>query len=147
MSKSMPIWKTMAIEDIKKLNYLQTSIKSLKQKIKLEEEKMNAYSGGLSATPVQGGSSSKEDKLINAIAKKSELEKQKQIAEMELETINFAFTNLPKHQQDMLYTYYLSRNRGNMTYFCQKYSVSKAKAYLDLDAALQNFTRISYGVN
>ena len=142
----MEIWKQVAINDLCRFNYLRNSIESMRQQIENINARLVGSGYCMGNTPVQGGGSQIEDKYNNGIVLKDKLENQIKQNEKDYMLIKSAFEKLSKDEQKILNYAYINRSHKYIEIISETFNVETAQAYRYVNAALQKYIMVRYGV-
>lgn len=139
-------WKREAIDKLKCYEAKKTSIDRAKEEMRrLETDTTRIRSATSDATPVQGGGSTREDMLINNIARREELKLAMKDAVSWCRIVDSALGILDDEERLVLDRFYIHRAKGNLDRLCEDLGVEVATAYRRRDAALRHFTLALYG--
>ena len=138
-------WKQVAIYDLKRYANLETSINSIKDKIAALDIQLEGKGISYDTISVAGGSVSVEDKYVNCIALKENLEKQLRINMLDKLAVARAIESLSKEEQQILRYAYINRTAKPIKSIMELCCVEKTRAYQLRDNALRNFTLAMYG--
>ena len=126
-------------------SYLETTIKSLQDKIAGLSVRMESGGSTLSTTPVSGGHTPLEDKYVNSLALKGKCENQLKSAVLEYKAIARAIKSLSPQDQRILNLAYINRGKLHIDNIMAEFCVERSQAYRYKDNALANFMLAMYG--
>lgn len=139
-------WKQEAKEKLKKYEAMRMAKINIPQEIKrLEGEYTAIRSARTDGTPVHGGSSSREDALINNITERKELEWALESAKNWVDQVDRAMGTLHPDERNILRRLYIYPEKGSLERLCNELGVEKSSAYRRRDRAIQTFTLALYG--
>ncbi|MEG1862963.1 MAG: hypothetical protein RR198_05085 [Oscillospiraceae bacterium] len=141
----MEIWKTIAINDLKRFGVLESSLTSINERIEALNSKMEGGSLSVNKLPVQGGGTSQEDKWNDCITLKGNLLRQKKSKQLEYNAIKRALACLTDDERKVLNYAYINRSQGHMERIMRAMCVEKTRAYELKDEALSSFVMAMYG--
>lgn len=140
-------WGRISIERLKDYNARCVATETIPEQIKtLELQYRSIRSATTEETPVRGGASTREDVLLNNIAKREELKRNLEIAEREIGITNRGLSVLNVQERRVLTMFYIDRPKGYMEALCDEMAYEKSKIYQIKDEALRKFTMAAYGV-
>ena len=143
----MANWKTHAIDDLRELPALQESVRSLPEEIReLEEDMQLAKGTAFDKSPVQGGASGYDERLINYIDLKTRLGENLQAASGRAERIERGLAVLSDTERLVLERFYIHREARYLDRLCGELGYEQAQVYRIKDTALKKFTLARCGV-
>lgn len=143
----MPNWKTHAIDDLREYPALQESVASIPEEIKEIEKDMQLVKGTrYDKTPVEGGSSGYEERLINYIDLKTRLGENLAVASGRAERIERGLSVLTETERLVLERFYIYREPRYLDRLCGELGYEQAQVYRIKDSALKKFTLARCGV-
>lgn len=139
-------WKAEAKDKLRKYDAMKMATINIPQEIARLESKATAIrSARADSTPIHGGSSGREDAMINNIAKRKELEWTLSDAAAWVDMVERAMTCLKKDEKTILQRLYIYPEKGSLERLCNELGLEKASIYRRRDQALQTFTLALYG--
>ena len=141
-------WKAMAIEDLKAYDARRQALETLSRRITEIDAALSSIrsSGNMSAVRVkESGSGSKEDVLIDRVARKDELLRELERTKAWVGFVGRALSVLSEDEQLILGRFYVNPAKGNADRLCEELAVEKTALYKRKDAALRKFTLARYG--
>jgi len=140
-------WKREAADKLRVYQARKDSLASIAEEIKrLTDEATSIRSATTDGTPVSGGSSTREDRLVNSIAKRQELQLTYKITRSLVKQVDTALAALDEEEQLVLDRFYIHRAKGNVQRLCDELCVEQSSAYRRRDSALRHFTIALYGM-
>ncbi len=139
-------WKRIAMDDLKKYMQYQTATENLSAEIKMLEEQLDGLRSPGGSTPVQGGTSCYEDRIINNIVKRDRLQFNLKIVRCRMASIERGLQNLTQEEHTVLYYFYINRPNCPVDIIRDKLYLEQSRIYQIKDTALYKFTVAMYGV-
>ena len=97
-------------------------------------------------TPVSGGTSTREDAMVNNIARREELKLAMKEARAWVKIVDSGLAVLDEEERHILDRFYIHRDKGNVERLCDELHLEKTRVYELKDKALRHFTMALYGV-
>ena len=139
-------WKKEAADKLKIYESKKGSMLRAGQEIqRLEQELCNIRAVRTDGSPVSGGTSRREDMIINNIALRQELRSAIEDTEKWLRIVDGALATLSPEERLILDRMYIHRHKGNVERVCDELKIEKTAVYRRRDAALRKFTISMYG--
>ncbi len=139
-------WKNEAIEHLTKYDAMVESIKNLPEEISMLELSKKSLRSILPETMPSGKTKGPcDDRLINSIVKRQQLEKSYQDALTWVRTTDRAMSILEPEEQKILEGMYIRPQRGIVSKLCQDLGIEQSTVYRRRDTALYRFTLALYG--
>lgn len=108
-------WQNEAIEDLKHYWDMQNSLNNIRERISiLEEDYTTIKSNRMDVTPVMGGSSKVENRLINNIVERQRLEDTYQETQKMVQLIKRGLDGLDDKEKLVLERFYIHRSGGHV---------------------------------
>lgn len=140
-------WQKMSIDRLKEYEARQQALILIPEQIRTLEMNLSAIRAARTdGTPVKESGNKREDRLINNIATRKELERNLKIAESEAEITAQGLAILTPEERTVLYKFYINRPRRHVEELCEELNFEKTRVYEIKDIALRKFTRAVYGV-
>lgn len=141
-------WRSLSIERLTMYEIHKVTVENVTEQIKALEDKYTSIrSAQTDSTPVQGGTSNKqEDMLINNISLRNELKKNLKEAIHEIKIIERGLSVLSDDERKILTRFYINRSKGYIERLCDELFISKTELYRRRDNALKRFTMVCYGI-
>ena len=142
----MADWKYNAIQDLREYRPLRDSLTNIPQEIAAIELDMQTLKGiSYDKTPVEGGASRYEDRLINCIDRKQRLSENFKVAKMRVERIERGLQSLSDKEQLVLRRFYIQREARYVERLCDELGYEERNIYKIKDSALKKFTLSMFG--
>lgn len=143
----MADWEKHSIDDLRKYEARKESLDILPDRIRALEEDMQLVKGTrYDKTPVEGGASGYEDRLIDYIDRKGRLERNLAYAKAEVEIVERGLSVLTDNERLVLTRFYIHREPRYLDRLCGELGYEMRNIYKIKDAALRKFTLAMYGV-
>ena len=127
----MEYWKFKAIDKLRDYPLKATNIRS----------------ATADATPVQGGGSAREDKLLSNIIHRDEIKRMIDGAKLACNVVNTSLAALDAAERDLLTDMYIHRISGGMPRIAEMLGLDERSVYKRADKALRRFVIALYGVS
>lgn len=138
-------WKKEAANDLKSYPQRKKSLVNIRDRIKLLEEQFTSLKGISTDTPVMGGMSRQEEKMLNNISERECLEFSLKITERLVELTEKGLEVLEKRERQILEGFFFERSENNVERMCERFYLEKSRLYEIKDIALRKFTIAMYG--
>lgn len=143
----MADWEKHSIEDLREYRAVKESLGTLPEEIRALEEDMQLVKGTrYDKTPVEGGTSGYEERLINYIDRKGRLEQNLDLAQARVERIERGLSVLTENERLVLTRFYIHREPRYLDRLCGELGYEKTAVYGLKNRALKRFTLAMYGV-
>lgn len=143
----MAEWKLNAITDLRDYPYIVQSLQSIPAQIKeLEAALVTQRSVQYDKTPVQGGISGAEDRILNNIDRRERLKINLSVATAKVERIENGLNALTATERKVLDAFYINRISGHMRRLCADLNYEERNIYKIKDTALRKFTLAMFGL-
>ncbi len=141
-------WKNEAIEQLTKYDAMVEATKNLPDEIK-RLEMMTTFYRSNSADAVRSGKTKGplDDRIINNIVKRQQLEKSLKNAQAWVRTTDRAMSVLQPAERKILEGLYIRSEKGAVSCLCESLGLEQSSIYRHRDAALYRFTVALYGVS
>lgn len=140
-------WKPAAKDKLRKYDAMRTATINIPQEIaRLEAEYTAIRSARSDGNPVRGGTSGREDALINNIAERQELRWALQNAAQWVKIVDRALETLSPEEKKILHGLYIYRVKGAIERLSSELGLENSTIYRRRDKALLKFTRALYGI-
>lgn len=141
-------WKEEAKEKLRRYNAMKMAIINIQEEIsRLEGEFAAIRSARTDGTPVRGGTSCRDDAIINNIVKRQELTAAIQNAASWVKTVDRALESLSSSDRRILQQLYINPERGAIERLCNDLGCESSSIYRRRDRALRIFTLALYGAS
>lgn len=142
----MEYWKFKAIDKLRDYPLKAAAIQSLQEELqRLELEATSIRSATADATPVQGGGSTREDKLLSNIIHRDEIKRMIAGAKLACNVVNTSLAALDAAERDLLNDMYI-RISGGTPRIAEMLGLDERSVYRRADRALRRFVIALYGV-
>lgn len=139
-------WKFEASEKLKQYEAKKQSLRSIPGEIaRLESEMLSIRSATADGTPVKGGGSGREDRLLSNIVHREELERALERAKIWVELVDAGLEILSREERQILERFYIYPEKGAADRLAGDLMVDVKTVYRWKDAALRHFTVCLYG--
>lgn len=143
----MANWQYNAIQDLREYEAVRRSLESIPEEIRTIEADMQIVRGtSYDKSPVQGGGSGMEERLINYIERKERLAENYRVAAAKVKRIERGLNALSDKERLVLQRFFISRTSGHVGRLCEELGYEQAQVYRMKDAALKRFTLAMFGV-
>lgn len=141
-------WQKEAIADLRCHEKRKAALESLADELReLRARTYGTSSPAADAVPVQGGSSTAEERWIAAI---DELERKKEIYRLtkrRVDAVERGLAALDEQQREILEAFFINRVQGHVQALAEKYHVEQSRVYQMKDQAVRDFTLARYGIS
>lgn len=143
----MADWQYNAKKDLMEYPHIKESLVSIPEELKALEIDMQLVRGtSYDKSPVQGGASGREDRLIDYIDKKGRLAENLRAATVRVRRIERGLEGLTDNERLVLHRFFISREHGHVERLCQELGYEERTIYRIKDSALKRFTLSMFGV-
>lgn len=140
-------WKREAADKLKCYEAKRTSLERAREEVRrLEDDMTRIRSAATDGTPVSGGTSTREDAMVNNITRREELKVAMREAAAWVKIVDGGLAVLDEEERHILDRFYIHRAKGNVERLCDELHVEIATVYRRRDKALRHFTLALYGV-
>lgn len=143
----MEYWKYRAIDKLKDYAAQKASLSNIPEEIaRLESEAYSIKSATGDGTPVKGGGSGREDRLLSNIVKRGELAMMLERAKLYVRTTERGLAVLTAEERRLLDLMYIVREKGAVNRLMDEYGLQEESSlYRRINKALIHFTVAMYG--
>ena len=143
----MEYWKWKAIDKLKDYDAQRVAIDNLTDEIaRLESEAVSIRSATGDGTPVKGGGSGREDRLLDNIVKREECKAMLRRAKLYVRTVNRGLDVLSKEDRHILEVMYITQERDRVQRLMDEFNLAEESSlYKRVNKALRRFTVAMYG--
>lgn len=139
-------WKAEAKDKLRKYDAKKMATINIPQQItRLEGEYTAIRSATGDGAHICGGTSAREDALINNIAERQELALSLQSAKAWVEIVDRALSCLRPEEKLILHRLYIYPEKGSVERLCKELGVESSSVYRRRDQAIKTFTLALYG--
>lgn len=140
-------WKSVAIEKLKDYGAKRQALESIPLEIAQVESNMTSIRSSLvDGTPVKGGGSGYEDRMLNCLAQKEELQRILERAQMWVEEVDGALDVLSPDDRKVLEYLLIYPTKDGLDRLCDELFADSRQIYRKREKALRKFTIALYGV-
>lgn len=138
-------WKKEAVSDL--CTYLQRreALENIRDRIEILESQFTSLKGISTDTPVMGGMSRQEEKLLSNISERERLQASLKITEELVKLTEKGLEVLDKRERQILEGFYFERVENHVEKLCDRFHLEKTRLYELKDIALKKFTIAMYG--
>ena len=143
----MEYWKYKAIAKLKDYTAQKESLQNIPEEIsRLESEAYSIKSATSDGTPVKGGGSGREDRLLSNIARRGELDLMLDRAKKSVSIVERGLNVLNQEERHILDVMYIYREKGYVSRLMDEYNLAEESSlYKKANKALLLFTIAMYG--
>lgn len=143
----MEYWKFKAIDKLKDYMAQKVSTQNLREEIaRLESESNSIKSATADGTPVKGGGSGREDRLLSNIVRREEHKAMLRRATLAVKMVERGLSVLSEDERHILDEMYIVREKGYVERLMAKYNLQEESSlYKRANKALLHFTLAMYG--
>ncbi len=139
-------WKNVAVEKLKDYQAKRQALESIPLEIAQVESTMISIRGARTdITPVKGGSSGYEDKMLNCLAQKDELQRILERTMLWIEEVDGALSVLDPEDRKVLDYLCINPAKDSLDRLCNELFVDSRQIYRRREKALRKFTIALYG--
>ena len=139
-------WKKEAANDLRTYPQRKAACENIRERIQILDEQFKSLRGVSTDTPVKGGMSRQEEKLLDNIYEREKLEFSLKVAEALVELTEKGLEKLNETEKAVLEGFYFEKLETRVERLCERFSVEKSTLYRMKDSALEKFTRSEYGI-
>lgn len=140
-------WKLEAKEKLQSYPTRRASLLSLKNELRrLEYEAEGLKSPTLRGESVRSSHDQRDDRIVNNLVQRKELEQRLRETELWLGTVDGALSALTEQERLVLRRMYMEPGRGNLDKLCEELELEKSMVYRRREGALERFTSALYGI-
>lgn len=143
----MEYWKYRAIDRLKDYSAQKVSLVNIPEEIaRLKSEACSIKSATADGTPVKGGGSGREDRLLSNIVRRGELEMMLDRAQKSVSIVERGLSVLTADERRILDVMYIIREKGYIERLMQEFNLlEESSLYKRANKALLHFTIAMYG--
>lgn len=139
-------WKNEAKDKLRRFDAMRMATINIPREIvRLEGEFTAIRSARTDGTPIRGGTSAREDALINNITERNELALALLNAERFVDMVTGALERLHPDDRKILERLFVYPTKGSVERLCAEMGLEASSIYRRRDRALQAFTLSLYG--
>ena len=141
-------WKLEAAEKLRLYEAKKQALRSIPGEIaRLESELRSIRSATADGTPVKGGGSRREDRMLSNIVHREELERALEQAKVWVALVDAGLKILSREERLILDRFYIYPEKGAADRLAGDLMVDVKTVYRRKDAALRHFTVCLYGLS
>ena len=143
----MEYWKYKAIDKLKDYEAQKTALLNISDEIaRLESESKSIKSATADGTPVKGGGSGREDRLLSNIVRVEEHKAMYRRARLAVRMVERGLKVLNNEERHVLDLMYIFQQKGAVARLAEEYGLADERSvYKRADKALLRFTIAMYG--
>ena len=143
----MEYWKYKAIDKLRDYPLQKSSLQNLAEEIeRLESEAYSIKSATGDGTPVKGGGSGREERLLSNIVKREEHKAMQHRAKLAVQMVDRGLAALSAEEKHMLEVMYIVGERGRVERLLGELDLQEESSlYKRINKALHRFTVAMYG--
>lgn len=143
----MEYWKYKAIDKLKDYSAQKAALQNLPEEIaRLESEACSIKSATADGTPVKGGGSGREDRLLSNIVKREEHKAMLKRAKLAVGMVDRGLSVLNEEERQILDRMYIFREKGCVERLMTEFGLQEESSlYKRVNKALKHFTIAMYG--
>lgn len=143
----MEYWKYKAIDKLKDYTAQRASLESIPEEIKrLESEACSIKSATADGSPVKGGGSGREDRLLSNIVRREELKAMLYRANLSVRMVDRGLGVLSDEEKRLLDIMYVVNEKGRVNRLMDEFRLAEESSlYKRVNKALVRFTVAMYG--
>ena len=138
-------WKKEAANDLRTYPQRKAACENIRERIQILDEQFKSLKGVSTDTPVKGGMSRQEEKLLDNIYEREKLEFSLKVAEALVELTEKGLEVLEKRERQILEGFYFEKCENQIERLCERFFLEKTRLYELRDIALRKFTMAMYG--
>lgn len=138
-------WKKEAANDLRTYPQRKAACENIRERIQILDEQFKSLKGVSTDTPVKGGMSRQEEKLLDNIYEREKLEFSLKVAEALVELTEKGLETLEKRERQILEGFYFEKCENQIERLCERFFLEKTRLYELRDIALRKFTMAMYG--
>ncbi|SDN14735.1 hypothetical protein [Acetanaerobacterium elongatum] len=140
-------WKREAVNDLKRFQPQKDSLENIKARIQALKAQYGAIKCSMGdSTPVKGGASRIEDRLLDNIVERQRLTYTYRATERLVELVERGLSGLDERELRILELFYIRGAKGNVERLMEELDLEKTRLYELKDDALYKFTVREYGL-
>ena len=143
----MEYWKYKAIDKLRDYPLQKSALQNLAEEIeRLESEAYSIKSATGDGTPVKGGGSGREERLLSNIVKREEHKAMQHRAKLAVQMVDRGLAALSAEEKHMLEVMYIVGERGRVERLLGELDLQEESSlYKRINKALHRFTVTMYG--
>ena len=143
----MEYWKHKAMDKLRDYPLQKNALQNLSEEIeRLESEAYSIKSATGDGTPVIGGGSGREERLLSNIVKREEHKAMLHRAKLAVQMVDRGLASLSDDEKHMLEVMYIVSERGRVERLLNEFGLQEESSlYKRINKALHRFTIAMYG--
>ena len=138
-------WKKEAANDLRTYPQRKESVINTMERIKVLKEQYTSLKGISTDTPVMGGMSRQEEKMLDNIAERERLSESLKIAKKLVDLTEKGLSVLDERERKIIKGFYFDKTDNNVERMCAEFHLEKTRLYELREIALKKFTIAMYG--
>lgn len=140
-------WKQEAKNDLYKLRKQQQALADIPEQLEALRESIESARGSRTdASPVQGGSSGYEERMLNNLVKREKLRLNYRIVHRQVTAVEAALATLDDRQCRVLELLYIDKQAGAIERLMNEHGITDRQVWRVAEQALYGFTIARYGL-
>lgn len=140
-------WKKEAKDELRNYERLKMSLQNIKDRIQSIEEQKFSLKSSSDDTPVQGGGSKHEDKILNLIVEEERLKHTYKANKLRVSLVEKGLDALNDIERTVITEFAKNRPGVAVELIADKTGYERAQIYRIYDSALYKFTIAEYGIS
>lgn len=141
-------WKAEATEKLRRYGAMRLAVINIPEEQKrLQLDARRIRSAKMDTTPVDGGTSRREEALLNNLIQRQELENTLKQANLWLKSTDRAMSVLSPEEKQILHRLLIYPEKHGVERLCLELGMEQSSVYRKRDDALRRFTLAYYGVS
>ncbi len=138
-------WRKEAANDLRTYPERKAAIENIRERIEVLEEQFTSLKGISTDTPVMGGMSRQEEKMLDNISEREKLSSSLKITEDLVKLTEKGLDVLDERERRVLEGFYFEKSGARIETLCEELHFEKSRLYQIRDSALRKFTIAMYG--
>ena len=139
-------WKNEAMEKLRRYDSMLLAAKNIPVELRrLEEAAVAIRRGGIDGCAVLSSGNRQEERMLDNMMNRQELNWRLQQTESWLDTMERALMSLPREERLVLERFYIRPEKGSVERLCTDLGAETSTIYRKRDKALRQFTIALYG--
>ena len=140
------VWERLVIEQLRDIELKRDAFQMALEHIRRLRDDAKTLKGVVhDTTPCEGGHLNKEEeRRLNSLALREELELNARILRRDINTFNAAWKQLNENEQIVLTYFFINRPKNHIDFLMEKLNYERSKIYYLKDDALYKLTMLLY---